>query len=143
MILYLDTSTLVKLYVEEPDSQDVVDLVNASEVTSTSLIAYAEARAAFARRYREKAFKPHEYRTLVSSLNKDWDSYLTVRVSRDLVQLAGNLAEKHGLRGYDAIHLSSAITLRNELTTPIVFSSSDHKLQKAATLENLTQPESP
>jgi predicted nucleic acid-binding protein len=143
MILYLDTSTLVKLYVEEPDSQDVVDLVNASEVTSTSLIAYAEARAAFARRYREKAFKPHEYRTLVSSLNKDWDSYLTVRTSRDLVQLAGNLAEKHGLRGYDAIHLSSAITLRNELTTPIVFSSSDHKLQKAATLENLTQPESP
>ena len=61
MIAYLDTSTLVKLYVEEPESLDVKNLVSASDVLSTSLIAYAEARDAFARRFREKAFTKAQY----------------------------------------------------------------------------------
>ncbi len=53
MILYLDTSRLVKLYVEEAAPVDVESLVGSAEVTGTSLIAYAEAKAAFARRFRE------------------------------------------------------------------------------------------
>lgn len=44
MILYLDTSSLVKLYVEEKDSSKIADLVIASEISATSLIAYAESR---------------------------------------------------------------------------------------------------
>jgi hypothetical protein len=50
------------------------------------------------------------------------------------------LAEKHGLRGFDAIHLSSALTLRQELSAPVIFSCSDLKLQKASQLEELYQP---
>ena len=65
MILYLDTSSLVKLYVKEADSPQIVNLVEASEITATSLIAYTEARAAFARRFREKAFGPREHKRLV------------------------------------------------------------------------------
>ena len=48
MFLYLDTSSLVKLYVEEEDSAKIADLANASKVAATSIIAYTEARAAFA-----------------------------------------------------------------------------------------------
>ena len=69
MILYLDTSSLVKLYVEEEKSSKVVDLVRSSKVTGTSLVAYAEARAAFARRFRENAFTPREYKRLTSSFD--------------------------------------------------------------------------
>ena len=61
MIVYLDTSSLVKLYVEEDESSKVDALVKSSKVTATSIIANAEARAAFARRFREKAFKRDEY----------------------------------------------------------------------------------
>ena len=49
MFLYLDTSSLVKLYVDEEDSGKVVEMVKASKVAATSIIAYTEARAAFAR----------------------------------------------------------------------------------------------
>jgi predicted nucleic acid-binding protein len=139
MIIYLDTSSLVKLYVEERDSRKVVDLVRSSKVTATSIVAYAEARAAFARRFREKAFTAREYRRLISSFNKDWDYYLVVGATKELVWLSGDLAEKHSLRGFDAIHLSSAIFLREELSSPITFSCSDQKLQKASQLENLHQ----
>jgi len=141
MVLYLDTSSLVKLYVEERDSSKVEEWVKSSRVTATSLIAYAEARAAFARRFREKAFSSREYGRLISFFNEDWDNYLIVRVTKELVRLAGDSTEKHALRGFDAIHLSSAVTLLRELSAPIVFSTSDKKLQKASQLEGLTQPQ--
>jgi predicted nucleic acid-binding protein len=140
MVVYLDTSSLVKLYVEEEDSPRIADLVRSSRVTATSLIAYTEARAAFARRFRENAFTPDEYRHLISVFDKDWENYLIVRVTRELVRLAGNLAEKHGLRAFDAIHLSSAMTLRAEISTPLTFSCSDRRLQQASKVEDLDQP---
>jgi predicted nucleic acid-binding protein len=140
MVVYLDTSSLVKLYVEEEDSPRIADLVKSSKVTATSLIAYTEARAAFARRFRENAFTPDEYRHLISVFDKDWENYLIVRVTKELVRLAGNLAEKHGLRAFDAIHLSSAVTLRAEISAPLIFSCSDRKLQQASNVEDLDQP---
>lgn len=141
MIIYLDTSSLVKLYVEEKDSQKVAALVESSKAIATSLVAYAEARAAFARRYGENAFTPREYKRLISFFDEDWDNYLIVRVKKELVKLAGGLAERHGLRGFDAIHLSSALTLCQELSAPVIFSCSDRKLQQASNLEGLDQPE--
>lgn len=50
---------------------------------------------------------------------------------------AGDLAEKHGLRGFDAIHLSSALRLKEEVSEDVVFSCSDHILRKAAHQEGL------
>ena len=139
MIVYLDTSSLVKLYVEEDESSKVDDLVRSSEVTATSLVAYAEARAAFARRFREKAFTPEEHDCIKKFLDKDWSSYLILSVTGDMIKLAGELAEKHALRGFDSIHLASALTLRQELSSPIVFSCFDDNLQKASEREALDQ----
>ena len=53
MILYLDTSALVKLYVEEENSSTVEHMVSKARIVATHLIAYVEAQAAFARLQRE------------------------------------------------------------------------------------------
>jgi len=139
MLLYLDTSSLVKLYVEEDGSSRVGALVRSSEVTATSLIAYVEARAAFARRFREKAFTPKEYNRIKGFFDKDWSSYLILSVTGDMIRLAGDMAEKHALRGFDSIHLASALTLRRELASPVVFLCFDDNLQKASEREDLYQ----
>jgi predicted nucleic acid-binding protein len=139
MILYLDTSILVKLYVEEKESSKVDALVKSSKVTATSLVAYADARAAFARRFREKAFTSNEYNRIKEFFNKDWRRYLILNVTENMIRLAGNLAEKHALRGFDSIHLASALTLRREISPPIVFSCFDDNLQKASDQEGLDQ----
>ena len=139
MIVYLDTSSLVKLYVEEDESSKVDALVKSSEVTAISLVAYAEARAAFARRFREKSFAEDEHECIKEFFEKDWSSYLILSVTGDMIKLAGELAEKHALRGFDSIHLASALTLRQELSSPIVFSCFDDNLQKASEREALDQ----
>ena len=140
MILYLDTSSLVKLYVEETASADVQGLVGSAEVTGTSLLAYAEARAAFARRFRENAFSSKDYNRLRSRFESDWKNFLSIHVTREIVQMAGDLAEKHGLRGFDAVHLASAVTLREKLASPVTFSCYDIRLQNASQREKLVQP---
>jgi len=138
MIVYLDTSSLVKLYVEEEGSTDVAVVVKNARVAATSMIAYAEARAAFARRFREGSLTKRAYKTLLLSFEKDWINYLQVKVSQDLIRRAGDLAEKHGLRGFGAIHLSSAISLMKS-NVPVVFLCHDDKLQKASLREKLSQ----
>jgi uncharacterized protein len=140
VILYLDTSSLVKLYVEETASADVEGMVWSAEVTGTSLIAYAEARAAFARRFRENAFSSKDYKRLRSQFESDWKNFLSIHVNSEVVRLAGDLAEKHGLRGFGAVHLASALTLREKLASPVTFSCYDARLQNASKHEKLDQP---
>jgi len=140
MIVYLDTSSLVKLYVEEEGSSRIADLVGSATVVATSLVAYAEARSAFARRLREKAYTRGEHKKIVAGLDQDWERFMALSVTRELVWAAGNFAEKHGLRGFDAIHLAWAVILKEEITGPVLFSCGDRGLQKASKSEGLEQP---
>ncbi len=140
MLLYLDTSSLVKLYVEEEGSDFVSNLVGTVEITATSIVAYAEARAAFSRRFRENAFTLKEYIHLKTIFDEDWNNYLILNITSNIVKMAGNLAEKHLLRGFDSIHLASALTLMNELATSIIFSCFDNNLKKASEHEGMEQP---
>lgn len=137
MILYLDTSSLVKLYVSEKETPATKQLVEAMEVIATSRLAYVEARAAFAWKRRERGVGPKDYRNIVQDFDNDWETYFVVDIPDALVKMAGQLAEKHALRGYDAIHLASAVTLLREGDQPLAFSSFDGRLSGAARREGL------
>lgn len=137
MIIYLDTSNLVKLYVLEKNSNQIMTHVNESQVVATSIIAYIEARAAFARKFREKGLSESEYRKIIRTLDNDWENYFVLNVSEETVKLAGNLCEKYWLHGYDALHLASASILNKSVSGAIYFSCSDSKLNKAAQKEKV------
>ncbi len=137
MIVYLDTSSLVKLYVDEYGSEKIREIVNTSRVIATSKIAYAEARAAFARKQREGGFSPKQLRKIVEELNRDWDSYFVLEITDGVIRTAGEVAEKHILRGFDAIHLASSIHLKNKTGSEIYFSSGDLKLNQIAEKEGM------
>jgi len=167
LILYLDTSALVKLYAEEPGRQEVQDSVQAARVVAVSEIGYVEACSALARKEREGLFTAAEHDDAVDQLQEDYrEVYLSRPVSGDLIARAGTLARKHALRAYDAVHLATALALREESdelarrgqeepeeTSPQEVSSQDAdelqvammtfdgSLTKAASNEGLAQPE--
>jgi uncharacterized protein len=131
--LYLDTSSLVKLYVSEPDSDDLVHLAGEAAVVVTSVLAYAEARATFARRRRERLMTAAELRTAVRQLDADWPRCLTIALDDDLAREAGRLADAHGLRGADAVHLAAFHDLLTRCDDEdIRFSCADERLSRAA-----------
>lgn len=109
MVIYLDTSALLKLYVEEEGRDLVREAVAVAISAVTSTIAYAEARAGLARRFREGDFKEEEYGRATSKLDEQWRGYERLAVSASIARSAGDLAERHALRGFDAVHLASAL----------------------------------
>lgn len=107
MTLYLDTSALVKLYIREDDSEEVAAAVADATIVATSLLAYAEASAAFERRRREKSITPAALKAVRRAFEADWPSWIAVGIDDDLARRSARLAERHGLRAADAIHLAS------------------------------------
>jgi predicted nucleic acid-binding protein len=132
LILYLDTSALVKLYVRERGTSQVRRLVGAARAVATSIVAYAEARAAFARLRRESPVSLRKHRQRVAQLNRDWGRYAVVELSAGVALNSGDLAERHGLRGFDAIHLASAHWLRSAQPDDVLFQAFDRRLTAGA-----------
>lgn len=135
--LYLDTSALIKLYVEEAGADRVEGLVERAEIVATSVVAYAEARAALARRHRENDFTASEYQGIVSELDASWQGYERLGVTEGLAREAGELAEEHALRGFDAVHLASALRLAQRFPSSS-FLTFDERLTAAAERTSLS-----
>ena len=136
MILYVDTSALVKVYVTEPGSSEVRGRIDQAEAVATVLVTYAEARAAFARHQREGGLTRADLRRAVRQLDRDWTTYNVVGLSDPLVRSAGELAERHALRGYDAVQLAAVLELR-AAGASVEFCAFDTRLNRAARRERL------
>jgi uncharacterized protein len=136
MILYLDTSAFVKLYVVEAHSADVRSWAHESSACVTAVITYVEARSCLARLRRLNALSPFDARRGVAELDAGWHGYALVDVTEDLVLYAGRLAEEHGLRGYDAVQLAAALHARSG-EGDLLFACFDQRLNDAAAREGL------
>lgn len=136
MILYLDTSSLIKLYVLEQGSGGVRDLVARASLVATSVVAYPEARSALARLRREGFLAKPDYERVKREFEVDWLSMLSLPLLDAVWRQAGELAERHGLRGFDSIHLASFLSLQTRPDgVAAEFSSFDDRLNRAARLE--------
>jgi predicted nucleic acid-binding protein len=132
LTVYLDTSSLVKLFVEEAGSEEVRAHVRGA-VIATSVVAYPEARATFARRRREGYFSPSALGAVKRALDAAWPTYAVLDVTSDVAQHAGELAERYRLRGFDSVHLASFDVLsRQRGFDAVQFSSFDAMLNQAA-----------
>ncbi|CAN5898140.1 type II toxin-antitoxin system VapC family toxin [soil metagenome] len=132
MTLFLDTSALVKLYISETDTEKVEWAVQQAERVVVCVTAYTEARAALARLYREQALSTTDFTAVKLALERDWQNYTRLAVDETLAALAGGLAERYALRGFDAVHLAAALAQHRD-TGDVLFLAFDKRLSRAAT----------
>ena len=132
MILFLDTSALIKLYVEEQGSLEVRAATAEARIVAASRLAYVEARAALARACRESRIDPSALQQAVHALQEDWPKLFVIEVNAEVAQQAGDLAQTHALRAYDALQLASALVLKRRVDTDVRFLSFDVGLTHAA-----------
>ena len=116
---YFDSSALVKLIVEEPESSTLDSWIEAEDVRVVSSdLARAETIRAVRRYWPELTV---EARSL-------FDSVTCVRMTLEIVERAA-LLDPPGLRSLDAIHLATALELRNEVEGLVTY---DERLARAA-----------
>lgn len=116
MNTYFETSAFVKLFVREPGSDEADALWDASDFIVTSRITYAEARAALAAAARAGRLTSSELRAAKAALDARFGGIAVVEVTDEIVRSAGDLAERYGLRGYDAVHLGSGVAVGRNVT---------------------------
>lgn len=140
MILYADSSALVKLYVAEQDSDEVERWVAEADEVWTSIVTFSEVSAGLARRLREGSLTAPHHQRAMSEFCADWPHLNIVPVDQAVTQSGGALALRHALRGFDAIHLASALNVQAVLggVQVAVF---DHRLRLAVKASSLTLAE--
>jgi predicted nucleic acid-binding protein len=138
MILYLDTSALVKKYFKEAGSSEVILHWKKAIAIATSSIAYAEAMASFYRKNREANIPRDVFHTLIESFQQDWKSLICIQVNDDLNDMIDQVLSHHPLRGFDSIHLASALMLHDAAPQELVFACFDKTLAQAAVAEGLS-----
>lgn len=142
-MLYLDSSVLIKRYVQEAGSEAVISRFERRETIYTSMLSFAEVHATIGRKYRDKDLSASEKERLVNEFTYDWVYSLIVLelTTRTLAALPA-LCEKYFLKASDAVHLSAAIWLKDGIRTDakgfengeeiVEFGVSDRQLSEAA-----------
>jgi predicted nucleic acid-binding protein len=137
---FLDTSTVVKRYIQEVGTTWVQAIAEpaAGHLLAVVRITLAETVAAVTRKERGGHLTPQAAATALNDFRVDFTKqYVVVDVSTGLVDHAARLAQKHALRGYDAVQLAAALEVRAYVPS-LTFVSADANLNTAAIAELLS-----
>jgi len=132
MILYLDTSALVKRYIREAGTDDVIPLIENADSVGSSSLTKVEMAAAL-----EKAIR-QEWITRKSALQawhdflEHWSSFARMNISSGTIERASALAWEYSLRGYDAVHLACTLLWKEALETQVTMATFDRDLWQAS-----------
>lgn len=132
MLLYLDTSALVKLYLQEDSSEQVIRYFEQASAIASHQIAFIEFHAALARRHREGDIRNQDFDTIKQNFAQHWADYLQIQTDQALLNSAAELAEAFALRAYDSVHLAAAQYLHKNSKASVHFACFDKRLNLAA-----------
>src|SRR3990172_7058116 len=125
---YLDTSALIKRFGAEKGSPLIQTLVVQEGSVATAKIAYAEVYAGLTRRRRDGHLSDGLYALSCKQFESDWRAYIRVDLRDEVLLLARDLIRRHPLRGFDAIHLASALSLKRALGEEITFAAAGRRI---------------
>ena len=141
-IRFLDSSALVKLFIDELGSgvlRDYIDTLD-DESKSFSLLGEVEVRSALQRRLRNQEMSSDQLRSALIKLHLVSTSWLRTPIEEREIEFATGVINRHALRSLDALQLASALALREQINDDenIVLIACDKRLLAAATAEGLT-----
>ena len=138
--VYLDTSALVKLYIEEEGTVRVTALTADRDDTQVVVldITLIESRSAVRRRQREGDISGADADRILEQIEKDaTTSFLLQPSTSAVMEEAARLIDRHPLRAYDALQLAGCLVVRHVVPGPLTFVCADTRLCDAASLEGV------
>lgn len=132
MIVFCDTSALMKLYAAELHSDWTRKQVTAASHCVVSQITWVEMCAALALKQRTQQVSASECKSALKRLRAEWPIYVRTGVDVALFSSAGELALRFGLRAYDSVQLASAQQAHAQLGDTMGFCCFDKQLNAPA-----------
>jgi predicted nucleic acid-binding protein len=134
---YLDSSAIIKRFTAEKGSERVQSIIEQEGPVATAKITYAEIHSGLARKKREGFLSSGQYALICRRVEVDWSAYVRMELTDEVLSLARALIQRHPLRGFDAIHLASALILKASLGEQVTFAGADERQLQAAAKEQL------
>jgi predicted nucleic acid-binding protein len=103
MTTYVDSSALLKLYIDEPDSDDAQRFLDADPVLATAWVTYVEVRRNLGRLLSGTALTRAR-----EACERDLDAMALINLDQRGWRRAGDIGEIVGVRSLDALHLAAA-----------------------------------
>lgn len=139
-LYYLDTSALVKLYVQEPGTDYLIQLASNPAENRFSLLAITpvEVRSAVRRRQRAGDLDAQDADEILGRLQKHLETrFVQQAVNEIVLNGALEMIDRYALRAFDAFQLSGCLALKSVEAESPTFVCSDHQLLAAARSELL------
>jgi predicted nucleic acid-binding protein len=139
MKIFLDTSSLFKLYHREVDTEALEQIFLAEKITNVFLseISKIEFTSTVWKKVRMKEITELEAKTTLDLFESDFEKYTFVPVDSFIVEQARILTSKYGIQGLrtlDSIQLSTSVTLFPQVN---MFFTSDNLLKSLFVAEGL------
>lgn len=133
MNLYLEASAAVKRYLQETGSREVAVIIDAAARVGTGAITRVEMTATLIRAARGGRISEADAVLARDALEADWPSFVQIPGEDILIGRAAQAAWDYGLRGYDAVHLASALAWQEVLGQAVTVATFDRELWNACT----------
>jgi uncharacterized protein len=124
---YVDTSSLLKLVIDEDGSERAELVWDGADALASAALVVVEGRAALAAAQRGGRIDTRQHRRARQEFTALVEELSIVEITEKLIAQAADLAEAEALRGYDAVHLAAAVTIEATVLT-----SADTALCEAA-----------
>jgi len=134
-LLYLDSSAWLKRYFQEPGSDWMMRRFESGDPLASSALGYVEVTSALARQQASRKLDEERLARLQQQLEEDWGDMAGLPLTDEVVARAVRLARGYKLRGADAVHLATAISVNDALAgtgNSLVLIASDEELLAAA-----------
>ena len=138
MILYCDSSALVKRYVSEYGSLEISAAIDQAEAVGINAIGCVEIVATFAKFVLMRRITESLGLRLFSASRDNRSGLVISQLIPATLELAEKFAWSYRLRGYDSVHLASACLWQTFLETPVTFATFDEALWRASTHAGLS-----
>lgn len=132
MIVYCDTSALMKLFVQEKFSDVVRKTCKEASHVAVSQIAWVEMCAALALKQRTGQIDAETSARALVELKHEWSRYQKLGIDQELIAQAGSFAVQFGLRAYDSVQLATARMAHQQLGDAMAMCCFDNQLNVAA-----------
>jgi predicted nucleic acid-binding protein len=127
--VYFHSSAFVKLAVQEAGTELAIALWDGCDAALSSRLAYPEVRAALGAAARNRDLTSSRVASAARAWDEYWAATRPVELTATIERHAGQLADRHALRGADAVHLASAMAIGDP---DLVMAVWDHRLHAAA-----------
>lgn len=135
IVYYLDASAWVKRYYQEVGTTWVQNLFAQNQTIASASLGLIEVIATLARKEKGREIDSSMLEQKRQELESDWERFLQIHMTVEVVHIAKTVAKELALRGADAVHLASAFVLRSRLAEEddqLTLVVSDRELKAAA-----------